>query len=132
MTNAGRRKTPLGKRAASRSLRDRAVNERRINYDYGSKNTKNARSLSGPEVLSEEMDLRLNTPVRAPMLGSGRTKRVGGPILKSVVLLAIANLNFVNAQAQKAPQPVAQVGEKTDSTTHNLPQDFVVCTGRPL
>jgi hypothetical protein len=39
----------------------------------------------------------------------------------------IANLNFVNAQAQKAPQPVTQVSE--NSRTRNLPQEFVVCTG---
>ena len=54
-------------------------------------------------------------------------KRLGSLVLKSLVFLAIANLNFVNAQAQKAPQPVAQIGE--DSSTHNLPQEFVVCTG---
>ncbi len=59
-------------------------------------------------------------------------KRVGSVVLKSLVFLAIANLNFVNAQAQKAPQPVAQVAEKTDSSSHNfigVPQEFVVCTG---
>jgi len=54
-------------------------------------------------------------------------KRLGSLVLKSLVFLAIANLNFVNAQAQKAPQPAAQIGE--DSSTHNLPQEFVVCTG---
>jgi hypothetical protein len=56
-------------------------------------------------------------------------KRVGSPILKSVVFLAVANLNFVNVQAQRAPQAVARVDEIKDSDTHNLPQDFVVCTG---
>jgi hypothetical protein len=59
-------------------------------------------------------------------------KRVGSLVLKSLVFLAIANLNFADAQAQKAPQPVAQVGEKKDSSTHNFPnapQEFVVCTG---
>jgi hypothetical protein len=56
-------------------------------------------------------------------------KRVGSPILKSVVFLAVANLNVVNVQAQKTPQAVAQVDEMKDSDTHNLPHDFVVCTG---
>ena len=59
-------------------------------------------------------------------------KRVESLVIKSLVLLAIANLVFVNAQAQNAPQPVAQVGEKTSNSTHNFPnapQDFVVCTG---
>lgn len=54
-------------------------------------------------------------------------KRAGSLILKSLVFLAIANLNFVNAQAQNEPQPVVQVGE--NSRSHNLPQGFVVCTG---
>ena len=56
-------------------------------------------------------------------------KRVEGLLLKSLVFLAIANLNLVNVQAQAAPQPVEQVSEKTDGRTHNLPQAFVVCTG---
>ncbi len=56
-------------------------------------------------------------------------KRVGSLVLKTLVFLAIANLNFANAQARNAPQTVAQVGEKADSSTHNLPQEFVVCTG---
>jgi hypothetical protein len=59
-------------------------------------------------------------------------KRVGSLVLKLLVFLSIANVNFVNAQVQKAAQPVAQVGEKTDSSTHNfinVPQAFVVCTG---
>jgi len=59
-------------------------------------------------------------------------KRIGSLILKSLVLLAIANLNLVNAQAQGAPQRVAEVGEKTNRSTHNFPdapQEFVVCTG---
>ncbi len=58
--------------------------------------------------------------------------RVGSLVLKSLVLLTIANLNFVNAQTQKAPQPVPQVGERMDSRTYSLidlPQLFVVCTG---
>ncbi len=47
-------------------------------------------------------------------------KRVGSLVLKSLVFLAIANLNVVNAQAQNAPQPVAQVGETKDNSTHKL------------
>ncbi|MDR3725839.1 MAG: hypothetical protein P4K86_02230 [Terracidiphilus sp.] len=58
-------------------------------------------------------------------------KRVGCLVLKSLIFLATANLNFVTAEAQKPPQPVAQAGEKTDRNTHNtdVPQEFVVCTG---
>lgn len=59
-------------------------------------------------------------------------KRVGSLVLKSLVFLAIANLNFVNAQAQNGSHPAAQAGEKMDSSTHNFPnapQLFVVCTG---
>jgi hypothetical protein len=54
-------------------------------------------------------------------------KKIGRLVLDSITLLTIANLNFVNAQAQKAPQPAVQVGE--DNRFNNLPQDFVVCTG---
>lgn len=64
--------------------------------------------------------------------GGERMNRVGSLVLKALVFLAIANINFVNAQAQEAPQPVAQVGEETDSSTLkfiNVPQVFVVCTG---
>lgn len=62
-------------------------------------------------------------------------KRVGSSRLKPLVFLlflAIANLNFVNAQAQKALQPVAQAGGKTHSRPHqsvDAPEDLVVCTG---
>jgi len=56
-------------------------------------------------------------------------KGVGSLVLKSLIFLLLANLNFVNAQAQNTPLSVAQVGEKIDSRTHNLPQEFVVCTG---
>jgi hypothetical protein len=54
-------------------------------------------------------------------------KRTGSLVLRSLVFLAIASFTFVNAQAQKAPQPMAQVGG--NSSTHNSPQVFVVCTG---
>ena len=70
--------------------------------------------------------------VRVNLVGGGRMKRIGSVVLKSLVFLAIVNLDFVNAQAQNAPQPVAEVGEKTDSSTRHftdVPQDFVVCTG---
>ena len=53
-------------------------------------------------------------------------KSVRSLVLKSLIFLATANLNFVNAQPRNEPQPVAQAGE---NRTHNLPQDFVVCTG---
>ncbi len=53
-------------------------------------------------------------------------KRVETFVLKLLVFLAIANLSFVNAQAQNAPQP-AQLGEQT--VRPNVPQVFVVCTG---
>ena len=56
-------------------------------------------------------------------------KRVECLVLKSLVFLAIANLSLVKVQAQAAPQPVEQVSEKTGGRTHNLPQEFVVCTG---
>jgi hypothetical protein len=59
-------------------------------------------------------------------------KRVESLVIKSLVFLATANLDFVIAQAQNAPQPVAQFGEKTNNSTHNFPnapQEFVVCTG---
>jgi hypothetical protein len=50
-------------------------------------------------------------------------------LLKSLVLLAIASLSFVAALAQGAPRSGAPIGEKTKSRTHNVPQEFVVCTG---
>jgi hypothetical protein len=56
-------------------------------------------------------------------------KGVGSLVLKSLVFLAIVNLNFANAQVQKAPEPAAQVDEKTDRSTQKVPQEFVVCTG---
>jgi hypothetical protein len=59
-------------------------------------------------------------------------KRVGSVLFMSVLFLAIANLNFANAEARKAPQPVSEVSAKMDNSTHNFPnepQDFVVCTG---
>jgi hypothetical protein len=55
-------------------------------------------------------------------------KRVGSLALKSLIFLAIASLNFVNAQPQKAPHAVMQVGEKTERI-RDAPQDFIVCTG---
>lgn len=58
--------------------------------------------------------------------------KVGSLVLKSLIFLAIANLNFVNAQAQNQPKPVAQVGIGTDGNNHkfiDVPQDLVVCTG---
>ncbi len=54
-------------------------------------------------------------------------RRLGSLVLTLAVFLAISNLNFVSAQAQKAPQPAAEVGG--NSSTHNAPQLFVVCTG---
>ena len=54
-------------------------------------------------------------------------KKIGRLVLDWITLLTIANLSFVNAEAQKAPQPAVQVGE--DNRFNNLPQDFVVCTG---
>lgn len=59
-------------------------------------------------------------------------KRVESLILKSLVFLAVANLNLADAQAQNAPQAVAQVDRKTGISAHNsvdVPQEFVVCTG---
>ncbi len=59
-------------------------------------------------------------------------KGVGNLVLSSLVFLALADLNFVNAQAQNTPQRVEQHGRGTDRTAHNsadAPQDFVVCTG---
>ncbi len=59
-------------------------------------------------------------------------KRIGSLVLMSLVFLAIANLNFANAGAQKAPQRATEVAGKTNSSAHNFPnepQDFVVCTG---
>ncbi len=61
-------------------------------------------------------------------------KRVENLVIKSLVFLAIANVDFVIviAQAQNTPQPVAQVGEKTSNGLHNFPntpQEFVVCNG---
>lgn len=56
-------------------------------------------------------------------------KRVESIVLKSLLLLAIVGLYLSNVQPQGARQPVQQVGEKTDGRTHNLPQEFVVCTG---
>ncbi len=47
--------------------------------------------------------------------------------LKSLVLLALANLTFINAQTQKTLPPGIERGES--NRTHNLPQPFVVCTG---
>jgi hypothetical protein len=59
-------------------------------------------------------------------------KKVERLVIKSLVFLAIVNPDFVIAQAQNAPQPVAQAGEKTNNSSHNFsnaPQEFVVCTG---
>jgi hypothetical protein len=59
-------------------------------------------------------------------------KKVGSVFFMSFLFLAIANLNFANAESQKAPKPVAAVAEKADSSAHNFPnepQEFVVCTG---
>lgn len=53
-------------------------------------------------------------------------KTVRSLVLKSLVFLATANLNFLSAQPRNESQPVAQAAEKR---THNLPQDFVVCNG---
>jgi hypothetical protein len=52
-------------------------------------------------------------------------KSVGSLVIKSLVFLSA--FTFVNAEAQKAPQPLAQVGG--NSSTHNAPQLSVVCTG---
>ncbi len=76
--------------------------------------------------------MHLDTRFRAPHQGGGRMKRVGSLVLKSVVFLATANLTFLNAHAQKTPQPRAQAGESAARSTQdfpNAPQDFVVCTG---
>ncbi len=59
-------------------------------------------------------------------------KSTGILVLKLLVFLAIANVTFVNAQAQKTQQPlglqpVAQMAEY--SRTHGIPQASVVCTG---
>ena len=58
--------------------------------------------------------------------------RVGGLVLRALVVLAMANLNFVSAQAETAPQPAAQVDEKAASSNRRFidtPQELVVCTG---
>jgi len=52
-------------------------------------------------------------------------KTLGSLVLESLLFLAIA----INVQAQNAPQPAGQAGEQNESRTHNLPQEFVVCTG---
>jgi hypothetical protein len=46
-----------------------------------------------------------------------------------MVLAMTVYLSFVATPSQKAAQQSAHAGEKTISRTHNLPQDFVVCTG---
>lgn len=54
-------------------------------------------------------------------------KRLGGLALRVFAVIAIAHLAVVNAQTQKTSQSVAQAGKST--TTHNAPQEAVVCTG---
>lgn len=59
-------------------------------------------------------------------------KKVGSIVLGTLAFLAIGSLSFVNAQAQRAPQPVAQIDAKTANSSHhskNLPQGLVVCSG---
>lgn len=56
-------------------------------------------------------------------------KSVESLVLTSLLFLAIVNLSLVNIPAQGLRQAVPQGGEKTDARTHNLPQEFVVCTG---
>jgi hypothetical protein len=48
-------------------------------------------------------------------------KRVMTHVLEIFLLLAVANPNFVHAQAQPATQPVAQAGDKTGSSSHGFP-----------
>lgn len=56
-------------------------------------------------------------------------RSIGILVLQPLVFLAIANLNFVHAQRQKAPQHVVHVGERTERSAGDVPQDFVTCTG---
>ena len=49
-------------------------------------------------------------------------KTVGRLVVASLVFLAIADVGLVDAQAEKVAQPKGQVG-------HDVPQEFVVCTG---
>lgn len=59
-------------------------------------------------------------------------KRIEKSVLTSILACATAILTFVNAQAQKTPQAVAQVLQQADGNPHssmNAPQPLVVCTG---
>src|SRR5512143_452373 len=64
--------------------------------------------------------------------GGRRMKRVKRLVFRSLIFVAIATPCAVTAQTQKAPPPVAPLGETAESGVGHFiesPQDSVVCTG---
>lgn len=59
-------------------------------------------------------------------------KIVGGLVLTSLILIAMVNVNSVDAQTHKVQRPVAPAGDSMDTDTRKFidaPQEIVVCTG---
>lgn len=59
-------------------------------------------------------------------------KKFGGLVLGAIAILAIASLNFVNAQTERMLQTAERVVEKTANGNHHsidAPQELVLCTG---